>query len=155
MPFTQLTPLDDQGVRSNRPSHEVKWRNLTNIIPRDGELRRRPGLNKVLGHDSLDLPTGQHGTVVAIGEIHNPGSSAEGRSGFEYASETIRPDATDSNSGWTRQDGSLGLFSLRMDRDDFHVADPRWPYGAHFIWYRLASAKSRRSYTTNLWTGLS
>jgi len=117
MPFTQLTPLDDQGVRSNRPSHEVKWRNLTNIIPRDGELRRRPGFSKPLGHDSLDLPTGQHGTVVAIGEIHNPGSSAEGRSGFEYTSETIRPDATDSNSGWTRQDGSTTT-NIHLDVDD-------------------------------------
>src|SRR3970040_602006 len=100
MPFTQLTPLDDQGLRSNRPANEVKWRTLTNVIARDGALRRRPGFVNPEGVRNENLPDNtQVGTTVVIAEINNPGSSAEGRSGYSYLAETIRSDATGRTHG--------------------------------------------------------
>jgi len=117
LPFTQLTPLDDQGLRSNRPPNEVKWRKLTNVIPRDGFLQRRGGFVNPFNIDQEDLPAGQAGTPIVIGEIKNPGASVTGRAGFVYAAATIRPNATFNNNDWTREDG-VTTTSLHLDIDD-------------------------------------
>jgi len=123
MPFTQLTPLDDQGLRSSRPANEVKWRTLTNVIARDGALRRRPGFVNPKGVRNENLPDNtQVGTTVVIAEINNPGSSAEGRSGYSYVAETIRPDATGTNNGWFRNDG-VTTTNLHLDIDETGTLD--------------------------------
>ncbi len=52
--FVPLHPLDDQGMRSDRPATEVKWTKLENMIIRDGRLVQRPGLR---GFTSIPLDT--------------------------------------------------------------------------------------------------
>ena len=40
MSVIKLSPLDKEGVRFDRPSHEVVWQKLTNILFKDGSLVR-------------------------------------------------------------------------------------------------------------------
>jgi hypothetical protein len=111
--FVELHPLDDQGQRSDRPSTEVKWTKLENMIVRDGRLVQRPGLRQ-FSSLPLDVPTSGSGgvvsndrTAVAIIEIGQPGSNANSRKQGESGQSIEEPTSTVSNSTWTISGGTL------------------------------------------------
>ena len=104
MPLINLNPIDSEGIRLDRPAHEVRWRKLTNVVFRDGSLVNRPGFEE-FGDDSpvdmSSLPV-EPAPVIGIMEVHNPGSSITGRESWAYSTEIIRPDgSSDVVAGWT------------------------------------------------------
>lgn len=101
MPYTQLFPIDDEGLRSDRPDHEAKWTALTNVTVRDGKLYPRPGLIQCSPIDDTLYPLVERGVPVAIMDIKNPDDTTN-RQGYKQINETIRPDASsDIVAGWS------------------------------------------------------
>lgn len=104
----KLSPLDKEGVRFDRPSHEVAWQKLTNCLFKDGSIVPRPGFQPVYDIGSADFPSLELTPLVYIGQIRNPGSSASGRESVSYSVETVRPDASsDIVAGWTNDHTTL------------------------------------------------
>lgn len=103
MPFIDLAPIDAEGIRKDRPSHEVRWTTLTNVVFQDGSLVPRPGLVEFANVNEADLPGGfDPAPVLAIAELWNPGNTATGRESWTPAMEIIRPDGSaDDVAGWT------------------------------------------------------
>lgn len=102
MAIIDLVPLDAPGIQLNRPSHEVKWRKLTNVAVKDGSLVPRVGFKEVGGISSETIPSVAPSSVLAITEVLNPGSSLTGRESWTPLIETLTPTgSSDIVAGWT------------------------------------------------------
>ncbi len=101
-PAIDLSPLDSEGLRADRPSYARKWSTLTNVIFRDGRLRPRPGLRELWDWRDQNYPSVARGVPLAIAEIWNAGSTAGNRAGATHDSETLTPNGTTTVvAGWT------------------------------------------------------
>jgi len=98
--YLDLTPLDEEGMRSDRPSWEVKWKRLENVIFQDGSIRLRPGFRNIqmtLGARTTYTPC----PAVALPLIRHPGTSITGRESGPSAIDTLTPTATTENITWS------------------------------------------------------
>lgn len=101
MAILKYSPLDQQGLNFARPSTEVHWTKLDNVYFKDGRLVPRPGLQAWAQAIVADLPAVEPRPAVALAAIHNPGSSATGRSPFTWTINSLRPDGvTNEVAGW-------------------------------------------------------
>ena len=97
-----LVPLDKPGIQLNRPSHEAKWRKLTNVAVKDGSLVPRVGFKEVGQMSNDNFPTVALSSVLAITEVLNPGSSQTGRESWTPLVEILTPTgSSDIVAGWT------------------------------------------------------
>lgn len=102
MSIIKLSPLDKEGLRFDRPTAEVNWQKLTNVVFKDGSLVPRPGFGTVYTLTGAALAAADHYPPVFIGQINNPGSTATGRESYTLTTETVRPNASaDVEAGWT------------------------------------------------------
>ncbi len=96
-----LVPLDAPGIQLNRPSHEAKWRKLTNVSVKDGSLVPRVGFKEVGQLSNDNFPSVAISSVLAITEVLNPGSSLTGRESWTPLVETLTPTgSSDIVVGW-------------------------------------------------------
>lgn len=97
-----LGPVDAEGLRFDRPASQRKWAKLQNISLRDGSWVPRPGFKSVGNLGEPWLPATEPSATIFIGEIQNPGDTAEGREGYTWSVETLRPDgSSDIIAGWS------------------------------------------------------
>lgn len=113
--YKDLSPLDEEGMRSDRPPWEVKWTRLENVIFRDGSIRLRPGMRNVLMTQD-EQTTYNPGAGVALPFIRHPGSTITDRETSAEKMETIVPTATVSNVTWSIV-GAGGTVHGSIDED--------------------------------------
>lgn len=104
--YKDLSPLDEEGMRSDRPTWEVKWTRLENVIFRDGSIRLRPGMRNVLMAQDQNA-TYNPGAGVALPFIRHPGSTITDRESSSEKMETLVPTATVSNVTWAITGGTV------------------------------------------------
>jgi len=104
-----LAPLDAEGIRLNRPSHEVRWSKLENVVFKDGALIPRPGFREAFDYTlEIDAANVEPAPANGVLEIYNPGDTATGRGAGEWTSEILRPDGSSSVvAGWSASSTTL------------------------------------------------
>ncbi len=116
-----LVPLDAPGIQLNRPSHEAKWRKLTNVAVKDGSLVPRVGFKEIGEMSTNNFPSVAISSVLAITEVLNPGSSQTGRESWTPLVETLTPTgSSDIVAGWTN--GTSGHLPI----DEANPPDGNW-----------------------------
>ena len=95
-----VVPVDATGLQFGRPSDQVLWRKLTNVVLRDGFIETRPGLTAVgpMAQDLTNLP----GMIVSLEEVtqyQNIGTTFASP-GTDQPQESLAPDSTTGGS-WT------------------------------------------------------
>ena len=99
--FKLIVPVDAEGLRFDRPSDQVLWRKLTNVIMRDGFIETRPGLAAV-GPRFQDL-TNHPSPIVSLEEStqwQNVGVAFTAGGGTGSPQERLASDS-DTGGAWT------------------------------------------------------
>lgn len=92
--FKLIGPVDAEGYRSDRPSSQILWSELTNVVTRNGYVRTRPGLRPV-GPSRMEDLTDPPAPIIAISE------STQYQNERRLACERLVPDATINAGSWT------------------------------------------------------
>ncbi len=105
-----LGPVDEEGVRFDRPPSQVRWTEMTNFIINEGRLQSRPGFEVDNHGGPNEMPNVQPSPILSLVEIFNPGSSATGRESYTPGKDTLVPNADDSSAvaaGWSGAFGDI------------------------------------------------